>query len=126
VGKVHPTSKPQQTVTKYWLRCPDPFVAVTAQMREWFGAERWPISRQSLEHLQGEPPGVYPNGQLRMPQRRLRGLWREVRTSYVWGCLLPLTSMFKPDWIALRTVVRTLTHIHKSDVRSCAISRTWV
>jgi hypothetical protein len=45
---------------------------VTAQLREWFEAEPWRTSRELLERLQGEQPGVYPDGQLRTLQRRTR------------------------------------------------------
>src|SRR3954454_18685142 len=33
-GEVRPTSKPKKKVTQYWRTCPDPFEAVSAQMRE--------------------------------------------------------------------------------------------
>ena len=33
-GEVRPTSKRKEKVSKYWRRCPDPFLTVTAQMRE--------------------------------------------------------------------------------------------
>src|ERR1700712_2907688 len=35
-GEVRPTSKRKEKVSKNLRRCPDPFLTVTAQMREWF------------------------------------------------------------------------------------------
>jgi hypothetical protein len=43
-------------------RRPDPFAAVTTELREWFEAEPWRTSRELLERLQTEHPGVYPEG----------------------------------------------------------------
>jgi len=74
-GEVRPTSRPKEKA-KRGRRRPDPFVAVTAQMRAWFEAEPWRTSRELFERLQGEQPGAYPAGQLRTLQRRLKG-WRD-------------------------------------------------
>ena len=46
------------------------------QVRGWFDAEPWRTSRELFERLQGEYPGVYPDGQVRTLQRRLKG-WRQ-------------------------------------------------
>jgi hypothetical protein len=54
-------------------------------MREWFEAEPWRTSRELLERLQCEHPGVYPNGQLRTLQRRLKGWRRDVAHQMVFG-----------------------------------------
>jgi hypothetical protein len=74
-GEVRPTNKPKKKVTQYWRRCPDPLESVTTQMREWFEAEPWRTSRELLERLQAEHPGIYQDGQLRTVQRRLK-VWR--------------------------------------------------
>jgi len=84
-GEVRPTSKPKKKVARSWRRCPDPFEAVAAQMREWFEAEPWRTSRELLERLQGEHPGVHPDGQLRTLQRRLKIWRREVAHTLVFG-----------------------------------------
>ncbi|MGH9477536.1 MAG: ISNCY family transposase, partial [Terriglobales bacterium] len=84
-GEVRPTSKPKKKVAQYRRRCPDPFEAVAAQTREWFEAEPWRTSRELLERLQGEHPGVYPDGQLRTLQRRLKIWRREVAHTLVFG-----------------------------------------
>ena len=85
-GEVRPTSRPKEKV-KRGRRRPDPFAAVTAQLREWFEAEPWRTSRELFERLQAERPGIYPDGQRRTLQRRLK-LWRqEVAHTLVFGAV---------------------------------------
>jgi len=74
-GEVRPTSRSKEKV-KRGRRRPDPFAVSTAQVRGWFDAEPWRNSRELFERLQGEYPGVYPDGQVRTLQRRLKG-WRQ-------------------------------------------------
>src|SRR6266446_4814745 len=83
-GEVRPTSAPKPKA-KRLRRRPDPFVAVTTALREWFEAEPWRTSRELFERLQAEYPGVYPDGQLRTCQRRLKGWRREVAVRLVFG-----------------------------------------
>jgi hypothetical protein len=82
-GEVRPTSKPK-TKARRSRRRPDPSVLVTAQVREWFEAEPWRTSRELLERLQAEQPGVFPDGQLRTLRRRLKE----------WRCALAHKMMF--------------------------------
>jgi len=73
-GEVRPTSRAKEK-SKRGRRRPDPLVAVTEQIRSWFNAEPWRTSRELFERLQGEHPNIYPAGQLRTLQRRLK-VWR--------------------------------------------------
>jgi hypothetical protein len=75
-GEVRPTSRPKEKA-KRGRRRPDPFVSVTTQIREWFEAEPWRTSRELFDRLQREQSGIYPPGQIRTLQRRLKG-WRSV------------------------------------------------
>ncbi len=84
-GEVRPTAKPKKRVAPYCRHVPDPFEAVAAQVRRWFEAEPWRTARELLKRLQGEHPGVYPDGQLRTLQRRLKGWRREVTLTLVFG-----------------------------------------
>jgi hypothetical protein len=68
-------------------RRPDPFAAVTAELRGWFEAEPWHTSRELLERLQAQCPGVYPDGQLRTLQRRLKEWRREAAHQMVFGTI---------------------------------------
>jgi hypothetical protein len=85
-GEVRPTSvakaKPKRS-----RRRPDPFVGVTAELRGWFEAEPWHTSRELLERLQAEHPGVYPDGQLRTLQPRLKEWRREAAQRMVFGTM---------------------------------------
>jgi len=83
-GEVRPTSKPKEKAPR-GRRRPDPFVTVTALMREWFEAEPWRTSRELFERLQAEQPGVYPDGQLRTLQRRLKEWRGEMAHKMVFG-----------------------------------------
>jgi hypothetical protein len=85
-GEVRPTAQPKP-VAKRTRRRPDPFATAAGQLRAWFEAEPWRTGRELLERLQVEQPGVYPDGQLRTLQRRLK-LWRqEVAETLVFGAL---------------------------------------
>jgi hypothetical protein len=83
-GEVRPTSvakaKPKRS-----RRRPDPFAAVTVELQGWFEAEPWHTSRELLERLQAQCPGIYPNGQLRTLQRRLKEWRREAAHRMVFG-----------------------------------------
>jgi hypothetical protein len=83
-GEVRPTNQPKPKA-KRLRRRPDPLIAVTAQLREWFEAEPWRTARELLERLQVEQPGLYPTGLLRTVQRRLK-IWRhEAAFAMVFG-----------------------------------------
>ena len=88
-GEVRPTSKPKDKVRKYVRTCPDPFLSVTAQMREWFDAEPWRTSRELLERLQREQPEIYPDKLLRTLQRRVKVWRRENAHQLVFGGSAP-------------------------------------
>jgi len=83
-GEVRPTSRPKAKAPR-GRRRPDPFVMVTAELREWFDAEPWRTSRELLERLQQAHPGSFPEGQLRTLQRRVK-IWRhELARQMVFG-----------------------------------------
>jgi hypothetical protein len=90
-GEVRPTSRPKEKI-KRGRRRPDPLVKVTVQMRGWFEAEPWRTSREFLERLQGEQPGVYPDGQIRTVQRRLKDWRRDMAHQLVFGTSTATTT----------------------------------
>lgn len=96
-GDVRPTSRPADKVKpegqRYWRRRADPFATVTAQMRDWFEAEPWRTSRELFERLRHEHPGVYPAGQLRTLQRRIKDWRREVAHTLVFGAAVVDASL---------------------------------
>jgi len=83
-GEVRPTSI-AKAKPKRLRRRPDPFAVVTTELRGWFEAEPWHTSRELLERLQAQCPGVYPDGQLRTLQRRLKEWRREAAHQMVFG-----------------------------------------
>ena len=85
-GEVRPTSAPKAK-PKRLRRRPDPFAAVTTELRGWFEAEPWHTSRELLERLQTEHPDVYPDAQLRTLQRRLKEWRREAAHQMVFGTM---------------------------------------
>jgi hypothetical protein len=99
-GEVRPTSKPKEKAPR-GRRRPDPFVAVTALMRERFEAEPWRTSRELFERLQTEQPGIFPDGQLRTLQRRLKDWRREVAHQMVFGITttgeMPVPASVSPN-----------------------------
>ena len=76
-GEVRPTSRPNAKA-KRGRRRPDPFAAVTSELRHWFEAEPWRTSRELFERLQATRSETFPDGQLRTLQRRVKE-WRRER-----------------------------------------------
>ena len=70
---MRPTNKPKAKAPR-GRRRPDPLARVTELLREWFEAEPWRTSRELFERLQAHP-GLFPDGQLRTLQRRVK-TWR--------------------------------------------------
>jgi len=83
-GEVRPTSMPKPKA-KRGRRRPDPLAAVTVVLRGWFETEPWRTSREFLERLQAEYPGMYPDRLLRTCQRRLKEWRREAALRLVFG-----------------------------------------
>ena len=60
---------------------------MTTELRGWFEAEPWHTSRELFKRLQAQCPGVYPDGQLRTLQRRLKEWRREAAHRMVFGTM---------------------------------------
>ncbi len=84
MGEVRPTARSKEKA-KRGRRRPDPLQSVTSRVRGWFEAEPWRTSRELFERLQGEQPGVFPDGQRRTLQRRMKGWRREMAHMMVFG-----------------------------------------
>ena len=83
-GEVRPTARPHSKAIRLRRR-PDPFAAVDGQLREWFATEPWRTSRELLERLQSECPGVYPDKLLRTLQRRVKAWRRTMAHRMIFG-----------------------------------------
>jgi len=74
-GEVRPTHRTEPKPRHDWRTRADPFEAVEAQMRMWFEAEPERTGKELFQRLQSEHPDVFPDGQLRTLQRRIKQ-WR--------------------------------------------------
>jgi len=83
-GEVRPTARQKPKAIRLRRR-PDPFAAVDGQLHAWFEEEPWRTSRELLERLRAECPGVYSEGQLRTLQRRVKTWRREMAQKLVFG-----------------------------------------
>ncbi len=83
-GEVRPTGKPKEKVPR-GRRRPDPFARVTELLQEWFEAEPWRTSRELFERLQKSHPDLFPDGQLRTLQRRVKTWRRALAHKMVFG-----------------------------------------
>jgi len=84
-GEVRPTAQPAVKAVRWWRSRRDPFETTWPLLRQWFDAEPERTGRELFERLQAEHPGVYPNGQLRTLQRRLKGWRREAARRLVFA-----------------------------------------
>jgi hypothetical protein len=75
-GEVRATHRRAPRPRRDWRTRADPFASVWPCVRTWLEAEPDRIGRELFERLQGELPGVFPDGQLRTFQRRVRD-WRQ-------------------------------------------------
>jgi len=91
-GEIRPILR-RKPGAKRGRRRPDPFAKVTAQLRAWFEAEPAQTGRQLFERLQAQNPGVYPDGQLRTCQRRLKEWRREMTRKLVFGAVATAESV---------------------------------
>ena len=73
-GEVRPTALAKPPA-KRERRRPDPILAVSVELKAWWDAEPWLTSRELLDRVQAEYPGMYADGLLRTVQRRVK-IWR--------------------------------------------------
>jgi hypothetical protein len=110
-GEVRPTSKPKEKAPR-GRRRPDPLARVTELLRGWFEAEPWQTSRELFERLQDAHPGLFPDGQLRTLQRRVKS-WRQTLAHKMVfgegasGEMPGQASLYSPDTIGVAPVFVT-------------------
>ena len=75
-GEVRATHRVAPRAVRDWRTRKDPFESVWPSVRVWLEAEPDRIGRDLFARLQHELPGVFPDGQLRTFQRRVRE-WRQ-------------------------------------------------
>ena len=84
-GEVRPTTQPAVNAVRWWRSRRDPFGDDLAAASAVVDAEPERTGRELFERLQAERPGVYPDGQLRTLQRRLKGWRREAARRLVFA-----------------------------------------
>jgi hypothetical protein len=75
VGEVRPTHRSVAKSPRHWRTRIDPFASGWSQVCEWLEVDPDLTGLELFERLQRHSPGVYPRGQLRTLQRRLKH-WR--------------------------------------------------
>ncbi len=74
-GEVRPTHCTKPKPPRHWRTRKDPFESVWSEICRWLEAEPDQTGLHLFQRLQGTYPGVFPDGQLRTLQRRLKD-WR--------------------------------------------------
>ena len=74
-GEVRPTHRSAPQARRDWRTRKDPFEAVWPRLLIWLETEPDRTGKELFERLQQESPAIYPDGQLRTLQRRLKE-WR--------------------------------------------------
>ena len=75
-GEVRATHFTAPRPSRDWRTRKDPFETVWPRVRAWLEAELDRVGNELFARLQAEHPGVFPDGQLRTFQRRIKA-WRE-------------------------------------------------
>lgn len=87
MGEVRPTHYAPPRPTREWRTRKDPFETVWPTLCSWLAATPDATAKDLLSRLQNEQPGVFPDGQLRTLQRRLREWRKETAHKLVFGVL---------------------------------------
>src|SRR6185295_5896742 len=74
-GEVRATHRKQFEGPRRWCTRPDPFETVWHFVQEWLSDEPTATAKELSERLQTRMPGMFPIGQLRTLQRRVKQ-WR--------------------------------------------------
>jgi hypothetical protein len=87
VGEVRPTHRSAAKPPRHWRTRSDPFASGWSQVCEWLEVDPDLTGLELFERLQRKSPGVYPDGQLRTLQRRLKHWRMGMARSLVFGVL---------------------------------------
>src|ERR1700730_18176768 len=85
VGEVRPTHRSLAKPPRHWRTRSDPFASGWSQVCEWLDVDPDLTGLELFERLQHKSPGVYPDGQLRTLQRRLKHWRMGMARSLVFG-----------------------------------------
>ncbi|HUR47930.1 MAG TPA: transposase family protein, partial [Acidimicrobiales bacterium] len=86
-GEVRPTHRQEASSPRDYRTRKDPFESVWPEILVWLQKEPEATAKSLMDRLHQQFPGLFPDGQLRTLQRRIRD-WRHVMArSLVQGCL---------------------------------------
>ena len=91
-GEVRPTHRKRYQGPR-WRTRPDPFETVWALVQEWLTEEPTATAKDLFQRLQSRMPGMFPDGQLRTLQRRVK----QWRTEIARGLVLAAGGDTDPD-----------------------------
>jgi hypothetical protein len=74
-GEVRGTHRQMQRSPRHWRTRSDPFQTTWSTVQEWLRVDPDQTGKDIFYRLQHQHPGIYPDGQLRTLQRRLKE-WR--------------------------------------------------
>jgi len=87
MGEVRPTRHAPLRPTREWRTRKDPFEDVWPTLCSWLATTPDATAKDLLNRLQDEQPGIFPDGQLRTLQLRLREWRKEIAHKLVFGVL---------------------------------------
>ncbi len=101
-GEVRATHRRTPRPARDWQTRVDPFEAVWPCVRTWLEAEPDRIGRELFVRLQRECPRVFPDGQLRTFQRRVRE-WRHAAARHLvkWWKSIGVVRERVPDYASV-------------------------
>jgi hypothetical protein len=76
-GEARPTHRQEPSKPRSWRTRKDPFEGVWPELLAWLQEDPEATAKSLFERLHREYPGKFPDGQLRILQRRIRD-WRRV------------------------------------------------
>jgi hypothetical protein len=86
-GEVRPTHRTHSGKPRHWRTRKDPFEAVWLEILAWLQRDPDATAKELFGRLQRKHPGVFPHGQLRTLQRRVKE-WRQIMAKkLVYACL---------------------------------------
>jgi hypothetical protein len=95
-GEVRPTHRSDAKPPRHWRTRKDPFAVVIAEVRTWFEAEPDRTARELFARMQRENPGVFPDGQLRSFERRVKGWRRDLARKLIFARGDPALALATP------------------------------
>ena len=109
-GEVRPTHKTRPKPPRHWRTRQDPFETTWSRVVEWLEAEPHRTAKELFERLQREHPGVFPTGQLRTLQRRVKD-WRRLAARR----LIFADPMGPPQGVPVSVITAAGTHEREPD-----------